>query len=234
MITTVIFDLDGTLTNSIKDLADACNHALTVLNYPTRTIDEYCKFVGNGVMLLFKRCLPDDCKTPENVETMKNEFRKYYSEHLLDNTIPYDGIKELLEALTSEKEKRKSNGASEKELLKLAILTNKPDNFAHIIVNTLFPNTFDIIYGSREGHERKPSPEVINIILKDFNRENDPKESAVMIGDSNVDIFTAQNAKIHSIGCSWGFRGEEELITAGAEFIAHKPIEIYDFIQKMN
>ncbi|ORX50326.1 phosphoglycolate phosphatase, bacterial [Piromyces finnis] len=234
MITTVIFDLDGTLTNSIKDLADACNHALTVLNYPIRTIDEYYKFVGNGVMVLFERCLPDGHKTPENVESMKNEFRKYYSEHLLDNTIPYDGINELLEALINENKKRKNNGVPDKELLKLAILTNKPDNFAHIIVNKLFPNIFDIIYGSREGHERKPSPEVIDIILKDFNREKDPKESAVMIGDSNVDIFTAQNAKIHSIGCSWGFRGEEELVTAGAEFIAHKPIEIYDFIQKMN
>ena len=234
MIKTIIFDLDGTLFNTVKDMAEACNHALTVLNYPTRTIDEYYKFIGNGLTMLYKRCLPDDWKTPENLEKMKNEFTKYYSEHLLDNTLPYDGIKELLETLAKENKKRKENGSSEKELLKLAVLTNKPDDYAHTIVNTLLPNTFDIIYGSREGYQKKPSPEVVNIILKDLNRENDPKESVVIIGDSNVDIFTAQNAKIHSIGCSWGFRGEEELVTSGAEFIAHKPIEIYNIIQKMN
>ena len=169
-------------------------------------------------------------------KSWKNEkwITKYYGEHLLDNTLPYDGIKELLEALIKENKKRKDNGSSEKELLKLAVLTNKPDDYAHKIINALLPNTFDIIYGSREGYEKKPSPEVINIILKDLNRENDPKESVVIIGDSNVDIFTAKNAKTHSIGCSWGFRGEEELVTAGAEFIAHKPIEIYDILQKMN
>jgi len=234
MISKIVFDLDGTLKNSIKDLATACNYALTTLNYPVRTITEYCKMVGDGVMVLFKRCLPEGAKTEENVEKMKTEFRKYYSEHLLDETLPYDGIKELLEAISQENEKRKANGASENELLKLAVATNKPNNFAHIIVNTFFPNCFDAIYGTREGYERKPSPEVINIILKDFNRETVPRDSVVMIGDSNVDIFTAKNAKVHSIGCSWGFRGEEELKAAGAEFIAHKPIEIYEFIQKFN
>ena len=234
MIKTLIFDLDGTLFNTVKDMANACNHALTVLNYPTRTIDEYYKFIGNGLTLLYKRSLPEECKTPENLEKMKNEFTKYYGEHLLDNTLPYDGIRELFEAFGKENKKRKDKGFPEKELLKFAVLTNKPDDYAHTIVNTLLPNTFDIIYGSREDHERKPSPKVIDIILKDLNRENEPKESIVMIGDSNVDIFTAQNAKIHSIGCSWGFRGEEELVNAGAEFIAHKPNEIYDIIQKIN
>jgi len=234
MISTVVFDLDGTLTNSIKDLATACNHALTTLNYPVRTVSEYCKLVGDGIMVLFKRCLPEGAKTEENVEKMKIEFRKYYSEHLLDETLPYDGIKEMLEAFVKENERRKANGASDKELLKLAVATNKPDNFAHTIVNTFFPNHFDVIYGTREGYERKPSPEVINMILKDFNREMEPKDSIVMIGDSNVDIFTAKNANVHSIGCSWGFRGEDELKAAGAEFIAHKPIEIFEFIQKFN
>ncbi|KAG4088590.1 putative phosphoglycolate phosphatase [Neocallimastix lanati (nom. inval.)] len=230
MITSIIFDLDGTLVNSIKDLASACNHALRILNYPEKNIEEYCQFVGNGVIELFKRCLPADCKTPENIERMKVEFRKYYGDHLLDETLPYNGIKELLNVFVQENEKKRANGASENELFKLAIATNKPDKFAHIIVNNFFPNVFDVIYGAREGFERKPSPEIINIILKDFNRD---KDTAVMIGDSNVDIYTALNAGIRSIGCSWGFRGESELKDAGAEYIAHSSNEIYDFIKQM-
>ncbi|ORX85333.1 HAD-superfamily hydrolase, subfamily IA, variant 1 [Anaeromyces robustus] len=231
MINTIIFDLDGTLINSIKDLAEACNHALTILNYPIRDIGEYNQLVGNGVMKLFERCLPEGHKTPENIERMKIEFRKYYADHLLDNTLPYEGIKELIEAFIKENEKRKSEGASENELYKLAVATNKPNKNAHTLVNNFFPNQFDVIYGAREGIPTKPSPIIINTILKDLNRE---ANSAVMIGDSNVDIFTGQNAGTRTIGCTWGFRGEDELKNAGAEYIAHTAMDIFNFIKQMN
>lgn len=211
---TAIFDLDGTLADTLSDLADATNYGLKKLGYPVHPYESYKKFVGNGVQKLCYRVLPDDKK--DDAEKILEFFNEYYGKHFLDKTSLYNGMRETLARLAD-------NGVI------LAVATNKPQNFARQIVEKLLPE-FDFVkvLGGCAERPKKPDTAIINEIISALPEDN----HVFMIGDSNVDIQTAKNAGITSIGCEWGFRGREELENAGADFIAEKAEDIADFILK--
>lgn len=211
---TAIFDLDGTLADTLCDLADATNFALEKLGYPVHPYESYKKFVGNGVQKLCYRALPVDKK--DDTEKLLEIFSGYYGKHFLDKTNLYDGIKETLDVL------KKNN-------ITLAVATNKPQNFARQIISKLLPESdFVKILGGCEERPKKPDTAIISEIISGLPEDN----KVFMIGDSNVDIQTAKNAGIYSIGCVWGFRGREELVNAGADFIAETPSDIAEFVLK--
>ncbi len=207
-----IFDLDGTLADTLEDLADAVNNGLKQLGYPIHPYESYKTFVGDGVQMLCYRALPDDKK--DETTKLHELFNEYYSVHFLDKTILYPGIKETLEKLSN-------NGVI------LAVATNKPQNFAVKIIEKLLSNIdFIKILGGCTDREKKPDPAIIHEIIDDLPIGT----KAFMIGDSDVDIKTANNAGISSIGCLWGFRTEKELSEAGADYIAEKATDIFDYI----
>lgn len=209
-----IFDLDGTLADTLCDLADATNYALQKLGYPVHPYESYKKFVGNGVQKLCYRALPDDRK--EDTDRLLEIFSEYYGQHFLDKTRLYDGMRETLSILA-------------KNNVILAVATNKPQNFARQIIDKLLPE-FDFVkvLGGCAERPKKPDTAIISEIISGLPEDN----QVFMIGDSNVDIQTAKNAGIYSIGCAWGFRGREELVNAGADFIAEKSEDITGFILK--
>ncbi|MCM1314126.1 MAG: HAD-IA family hydrolase [Muribaculaceae bacterium] len=207
-----IFDLDGTLADTLYDLADATNYGLEKLGYPVHPYESYRQFVGNGVQKLCWRALPDDKK--DDTGKLLEIFSGYYGKHFLDKTRLYHGMKNCLEIL------RENN-------VILAVATNKPQNFAREIIDKLLPEfNFVKVLGGCAERPKKPDTSIIDEIISDFPEE----ENIFMIGDSNVDIQTAKNAGIRSIGCVWGFRGIEELTGAGADFIADIPEDIVKFI----
>ncbi|MGN1133614.1 MAG: HAD family hydrolase [Oscillospiraceae bacterium] len=211
----IIFDLDGTLINSVYDLADATNNALEELGYPTHPLDKYYHFVGNGALKLCERALPPDRRSDEEIQKLSEMFNEKYHENCVNKTRPYEGICELLDKL-------KEKGTH------LAVASNKPDQFAKYIVESIFgKNTFDCIIGKREGCPTKPNPQIVYDLLEQMNTD---KSEAVFAGDSDVDVLTAHNADIKCIGCVWGFRGEEELKAAGADFLAYKPSDFLEII----
>lgn len=211
-MTTVIFDLDGTIADTIEDLADAVNYGLRQLDLPEHNIESYKQFVGNGAMKLCYRALPDDKK--DMTETLHNLFTEYYNVHYLDKTKLYKGIKNTLDTLAA-------NGVT------LAIATNKPQDAARKIIEKLLPDVdFIKVLGGCDERPKKPNSTVINEILNGISEDN----TVYMIGDSNVDIQTAKNCGILSIGCVWGFRGRTELEAAGADFIAEKAEDITKII----
>lgn len=214
MIQLAIFDLDGTLVDSICDLADAVNTALAEKGHPTHTVDEYRFFVGNGAKKLIERAAPADTDETER-DLLYARFSQIYREHCLDKTKPYVGMAELVLRLRSEG-------------VKCAVASNKPDEFSKEIVNALFGDgSFDLVRGKLDGVPTKPSPDIIFSITEKLGI---PTENSVMIGDSNVDVQTAHNARIPCIGCEWGFRGRKELENAGADMIAASPEDIYTFL----
>ena len=211
---TYIFDLDGTLVNSLYDLADSMNAVLEKHGFDVFETDKYRYFVGNGTLKLVERTIPESERTQEKIAAYHQEFSEEYNKRCTDKTKPYDGIKELLAAL-------KEKGC------KIAVASNKPDGFAKHIVDSVFEkDTFDIISGKKDGVPTKPAPDIVYSIIDELGVE---KSGTVMVGDSNVDVETAHNAGIKCIGCVWGFRGREELETAGADFIADKPRDIEKF-----
>lgn len=207
-----IFDLDGTLADTICDLADATNYGLQKLGYPVHPYESYKHFVGNGVQKLCYRALPDDKKN--DTDRLLEIFNEYYGTHFLDKTKLYDGMKQTLDRL-------KQNGVI------LAVATNKPQTFARQIINKLLPE-FDFVkvLGGCAERPKKPDTAIITEILSGLPED----KNIFMIGDSNVDVQTAKKSGIYSIGCAWGFRGREELANAGADFIAEKPEDIADYI----
>ena len=216
MYKVAIFDLDGTLLNTLKDLADACNFALRSHGFSEHQIDEYKYFLGNGVYKLVERALPMDKKDGETVDKVLTEFKKYYEKHKSDFTKPYDGIEDLLIAL-------KEAG------IKTAVVSNKPHEFAVEIVERYFAKSFDIVFGKREGYLAKPDP---TTVIETLNYFECKKEEAVYIGDSDVDMFTGKNAGLFSIGVAWGFRGARELSAAGANKIVYTSEELLSEIIK--
>lgn len=217
MLKCAIFDLDGTLLNTIEDLAIATNYALRENGFPEHEVEAYKKFVGDGVFKLVERALPKDKGEDKNlVSKVLKSFDEYYKEHMLDKTKPYENMEKVLDAL-------KEKGIS------LAVVSNKPDEFAGDIVRRFFGDRFDIIFGHRKGYLTKPDPASVNEVI---NYLKVSKEETIYIGDSNVDIKTAKNAKVKSIGVTWGFRGEKELVEEGADFIARKPEDILNIVIK--
>lgn len=208
-----VFDMDGTLADTLCDLADAVNWGLREMGCPEHSYDEYKLMVGNGAAKLCYRALPDDRK--EESGELRRLFSEYYGVHFLDKTKLYDGMEEVL---------RKLSGAG----VKLAIATNKPEEFAEQITGKLMPDTeFVRVLG---GCSRRPIKPDIQILAEIFAALPDEDCEAYMIGDSNVDIQTGKNAGITTIGCAWGFRGRGELEAAGADHIAERPQDIISVI----
>lgn len=206
-----IFDLDGTLVNSLYDLADSVNIVLERHGYPVRGIEEYKYFVGNGALKLIERALPEDARDKDNIKAVYADFSEVYAEHIVCKTREYEGARELLSEL-------KGRGCL------MAVASNKPDRFSKQVVESVFgEGLFDSIHGKREGVPTKPSPDIMRDIMAELGVS--PKD-CVHSGDSNVDVQTAKNAGIECIGCTWGFRTEKELREAGADMIAHTPMDI--------
>lgn len=212
---TAIFDLDGTLADTICDLGDAVNYGLEKLGCPTHDYESYKQMVGNGAKKLCERALPEGKK--DRAAELHRLFKEYYSKHYLDKTRLYNGIKETLEKL-------QSRGVV------LAVATNKPEDVAREIVGKFLPNIdFVKVLGGVDYRPTKPDSA---ILVEIFAALPDVENHVYMIGDSNVDVQTAKNAGIESIGCVWGFRGRAELESEGADFIAEKPADIADIILK--
>jgi len=215
---TIIFDLDGTLLNTIDDLGYACNHALAQAGYPTHAIEAYPAKVGNGINNLIRRALPETERTEADILRVRAHFVPYYDAHNCDYTRPYEGIPELLAAL-------KAQGHQ------LAVASNKYQAATEKIVNHFFPGVFDVILGEREGIERKPDPQIVFDILDRLRliepRPTSPDSARILyIGDSLVDYETAKNAGVPFVACSWGFVPKQKLIEAGIGTIVDQPKDI--------
>lgn len=210
MIKLVIFDLDGTLLNSITDLGNACNVALSRCGYPLHDEVAYKKFVGDGIYKLVERSLPEEARDERQVLKTKAVFEAYYKDHSLDETKPYSGIVDLLKTL-------KETGIA------CGVVTNKAHTYAVQLVQKFFDETIDQILGQREGIPTKPHPQSVEEMMKCFNVL--PSE-CLYIGDSNVDIQTAKAAGVRSVGVLWGFRGEEELKQEGADYLVESVSEL--------
>ncbi|WP_124098563.1 HAD-IA family hydrolase [Ruminococcus sp. Marseille-P6503] len=207
----VIFDLDGTLINSIYDLADAVNGALADLGYPAHEVEKYYHFVGNGTVKLCERALPKDKRSGGEIMRLHSLFAERYEKCCIEKTKPYDGIVDVLQRL-------KAMG------VKCAVASNKTDSFVKYIIRSLFgENTFDYIQGKTESVPAKPNPEMLNTVIRHFGLD---KRECIMAGDSDVDVITAKRCGIESVGCAWGFRGAEELSASGADYIAYQPQDI--------
>ena len=192
----VIFDLDGTLLDTIADLAESANHALKQLGYPTRDVEKIRTFVGNGVNKLLFRALPDEEKTEENMMRMRTHFVPYYDAHNADLSAPYPGIVALLEELQAKG-------------LRMAVASNKYQEATVKLVKHYFPMIdFVEVLGQREGINVKPDPTIVFDILK---KAGVSKEETLYVGDSGVDMQTAINAGVDAIGVTWGFRPRTEL-----------------------
>ena len=206
-----IFDLDGTLLNTIADLASASNYALEQCGFPAHSPEAYPYFVGNGVKKLLERILPEDARTPDNAVRMMQFFREYYGEHLCDSTRPYDGIPRLLERL-------------HEEGFGLAVASNKYQAAVETLISHFFPNVeWAAIEGQKEGVPVKPDPSIVFGILAKYPT---PKSEVIYVGDSGVDMTTASRAGVTSIGVTWGFRPLRELRENYADNIANTPADV--------
>ncbi len=218
MIKAVIFDLDGTLVNSLEDLAISTNYALNLYGFPTHETEKYKYFVGDGMQKLIERVLPPENRDDETKTKVFDAFIGYYSGHYLDKTVAYNGIHNVIEDL-------KGMG------IKLAVVSNKADKMAKIVTQKIFENQFDFVVGKREGYPTKPDPkltlEVIDILGVT------PDECA-FLGDSGMDMAAAKNSGCLAVGVLWGFRESQELQQNGADYLLENPLEITELIRKLN
>ena len=220
----IIFDLDGTLINTISDLGQACNHALSACGFPTHKIEDYPRLVGNGVNKLIERALPEQHRNEETVLRLREYFVPYYDEHNCDFTRPYDGIPELLEAL---KQKGDEAMRLKGERWFLAVASNKYQAATEKIVAQLFPGVFDLVLGEREGVERKPDPQIVYDIFEAKGERLEAKgEEILYIGDSIVDAETARAAGATLVLCTWGFGTREQMEGAKPDYLVDHPLEV--------
>lgn len=212
----IIFDLDGTLINTIDDLGQACNYALAACGFPTHKIEDYPRLVGNGINKLIERALPEKLRQEETVMQVREHFVPYYDEHNCDYTRPYEGIPQLLKTL-------KEQGHY------LAVASNKYQVATEKIVAQLFPGIFDIVLGERENIARKPDPQIVYDILSTLNTQLSTT-NCLYIGDSLVDAQTAKAANLPFVACTWGFCTREQLLTVTPDHMVNHPLEILTLI----
>lgn len=209
----IIFDLDGTLLNTVKDLHTALNFALKQHNFPLKTEAETVALLGNGIDILVAGAIKDGKNNPKFAETYQT-FREYYTAHLNDYTKPYDGIIELLTELKSRN-------------VKMGIVSNKFDEGVKELAHKYFNGLISHAVGTSETIKKKPSPDAVYALIKELNAEN---ETNYYVGDSDVDINTANNANIPCISVSWGFFSRQKLESINAKIIIDTPKELLDII----
>ncbi|MDR2084203.1 MAG: alpha/beta fold hydrolase [Bacteroidales bacterium] len=210
----IIFDLDGTLVNSLEDLAGSMNKVLQNHNFPTHSLADYKIFVGKGILNLVRSSLPKTIQDEQTVKSCYQQMVSIYKDNCIIKTAPYDGIIDLLNELKYRK-------------IKLAVLSNKADELTKKIVQTLMPDYFDVVLGLTSEELRKPNPFVALKISNFFQIDS---ENMIYVGDSGIDMQTAQNAKMFGVGVTWGFRTEEELIVNGAQEILNHPSDLIKII----
>ncbi len=202
MIDTIIFDLDGTLLNTLEDLRDSVNYALTRQNFPLRSLSEIRSFVGNGIRLLMERAVPENTDA-DTFEICFKDFCDYYKIHMEDKTAPYEGVADMLKSV-------KNAG------FKTAIVTNKVDFAAQDLCKRMFGETIDLVVGSVDGRPNKPAPDGVYYALDKLGSK---LENTIFVGDADTDIITANNAGLPSVGVLWGFRDREIIEQEGAKYI---------------
>lgn len=213
--TTVVFDLDGTLLDTLEDLTAAVNQALRECGYPEHTMDEVRGFVGNGIGMLIQRALPPEKDADEEAyELTLQAFKLYYAQHNSDTTAPYEGILNMLRAL-------RAAG------IKIAVVSNKNDANVKALCQRFFSGLIDEAVGEKEGVRRKPEPDTVLNVMQAFHVT--PKET-LYVGDSDVDVKTAANAGVDCAAVLWGFRSERHLREAGAETLFRTPAELQRWI----
>jgi len=217
MTDAILFDLDGTLLNTLEDIADGVNYALRKLNFPERSLDEIKYFIGNGVVKLIDRAVPSGT-TEEDKAACLALNKEYYSAHVNLRTQPYEGIMPLLKAL-------KEKG------YKVAVISNKYDSAVKDLCKLYFSDYITVAVGNRAGVPTKPAPDCVYTALEELGCT---LEQAVFVGDSDVDVHTGHNAGLKCIGVSWGFRGREFLEKEGADIVIDHPKEFLSALKSLN
>ncbi|RXM46517.1 HAD family hydrolase [Flavobacterium sp. YO64] len=210
----IIFDLDGTLVDSLHDISDAMNTVLESLNYPTHTYETYQYFIGSGLRNLVSKALPSTNNSDEQIEICFESMINEYREICTLKTKPYEGIVELLENLTSQN-------------IKMAVFSNKADELTKKIASEIFPNYFDTAVGLSIEELKKPNPFEAVEISKNWNLK---PEEILFVGDSDIDMQTAVNANMFPVGVSWGYRTEDELKTSGAKLVINNASELIEIL----
>ncbi len=206
----IIFDLDGTLLNTLDDLADSFNHALAQYQYPQHPVSAYRFFIGDGARTAIERALPPEARTNEIIGQALSAFTNHYAQNYNNKSQPYPGIPATLEALKNRQ-------------IKMAVLSNKPHDFTVRCVRDYFDDYFMHVQGVESRFARKPAPQSTRFILEQFKL---PATQVLFTGDTKTDIQTAKNTGLKSAGVVWGFRGREELQQAGADFIIDNPQDL--------
>ncbi len=210
MIKAVIFDLDGTLVNSLYDLGESTNFALKQMGFPTHPTEAFKYFVGDGIPKLIERAVPENRRDPETQSHVLDIFMRHYKEHYADNTAPYVGIPQMLEQLTAKG-------------IKTAVVSNKAHSMAVTVTEKLFGNKFSLVCGKREDFPSKPDPALTLWVAREIGVR---PEECLFVGDSGMDMKAAKNAGCVAVGVLWGFREREELLLNGADCIIDSPNEI--------
>ncbi len=211
----IIFDLDGTLLDTLDDLANSMNTVLYGLGFPVHEKEKYKYFVGNGIVNLARVALPENHRTDEEIKNCVERMNTEYDRHWADNTHPYSGINELLDGLVLKN-------------IRMAVLSNKPDEFTGVIIKKYFSRwKFDVVFGARPLVPVKPNPagalEIAGLL------EISPSEF-LYLGDTNTDMKTANAAGMYAVGAAWGFREERELLDSGAKAVIHNPRELLNLL----
>ena len=210
---TVIFDLDGTLLNTLEDLGDSVNFALKSFGYPTRTYEEVKSFVGNGIKDLLTKAVPIGTDEETTLRCLQ-AFKNHYKTNMQNKTLPYEGIIALLKELNSKG-------------IKLGIVSNKYDFGVKNLNKYYFKDLIPVAIGEREGVRKKPAPDTVLTAMKELGSK---KEECLYVGDSGSDMITAKNAGIKSVGVTWGFRDAESLRESGAIFLINSPKELLELL----
>ena len=208
----IIFDLDGTLVDSLEDISDAMNIVLSEEDFPTHSYDTYQYFIGSGLRNLVSKALPDSTTSETDIEESFEKMIAVYSDNCTVKTKPYKGILNLVNELSARE-------------IKLAVLSNKADALTKEIVSTIFPNQFEFAEGVKSEEFKKPHPFEALEIAKKWQLQ---PEEILFVGDSDIDMLTANNAKMQAVGVTWGYRTESELRESGARYIVNSPRELID------